>query len=247
VWSHSGGLLHHIRRPPPLLSSARPSSPDLPRVVPRLPVLGPVAVLVVGKETGRNPGGDDARGHRFSSLEASSRYSLLPTPPLLVSRGENPNFVGRQRRHRRRDLLGGATLGTTGVRGFCCWCWRVGGGDVVHFDGAGGECAPSVSGVLSARRVRVLTGGTMPSSLGERGRVLLYWLQQRGVVREPKLLPLVPCLIPRCVLLALHLLCLLRHLKPAIFFSCVVGPVTISDGAISVCLLQQGSRVRSLS
>jgi hypothetical protein len=50
-------------------------------------------------------------------LVAMPRYSLLITPPMLLSRGENPNFVGRQRRHGHRDLLGGAAVGTIRVCG----------------------------------------------------------------------------------------------------------------------------------
>jgi hypothetical protein len=60
----------------------------------------------------------------FSSLVATSRYSLPFTPPLLRSRGENPNFVGRRRCHERRVLLGGAAVGTfRGVRMLpsCSW------------------------------------------------------------------------------------------------------------------------------
>jgi hypothetical protein len=45
-------------------------------------------------------------------LVAMPRYSLLITPPMLLSWDENPNFVGRQRRHRHRDILGGTAVGT---------------------------------------------------------------------------------------------------------------------------------------
>jgi hypothetical protein len=89
---------------------------------------------------------------------------------LLISRGENPNFVGR-RRHGRCVLAGGAALGSTGVCGICYVVWLAGGSVVVIFSrrlvGYCGLACRSPSG----RPVCVLPGGLTPTSLGERGRV----------------------------------------------------------------------------
>ena len=91
-------------------TAARPTKPDLACTVLGLPAWL-VLVLVAGKESGRNTDGGDARVRHSTFLEVPSRYIFSPRLPCWFPRGENPNSVGRRRRHGRCDLPGGTALG----------------------------------------------------------------------------------------------------------------------------------------
>lgn len=119
----------------PLLRSARPIRSDLARDAAGLLGLAGLWCWWVG----RNPGEISSAATPVGAAPPPWRRhegSSFSPPLLLLSPGVKiPNFVGRRRRHGRRDLAGGAALGDMGVCGFCCpvvggwaaamlWCSR---------------------------------------------------------------------------------------------------------------------------